>query len=193
MNRHNAVCVLDFDSYYLDRSQIGPEIRNFINYDEPSAFDIDLLMDHLRQLTTSKTVWKPRYSFESHTRIGAEKLFPASLILVEGLFALWWEELRACMDLKVFVDAPADLRLLRRIRRDVSERGRNVESVLDQYVYTVRPMHERYVEPTRLHADLVVGNSEPIEDCVKSVIAAVQAKGGKWDHFSQFSSHLVPS
>ena len=184
---------LDLDSYYLDRSGISAEERGDLNYDEPSAFDVTLLLDHLRRLAAGEMVWKPRYSFDSYSRTGAEKLFPASLILVEGLFALWWEELRACMDLKVFVDAPADLRLLRRIRRDVSERGRNVESVLDQYVYTVRPMHKRYVEPTRLHADLVVGNSEPIEDCVKSVIAAVQAKGGKWDHFSQFSSHLVPS
>jgi uridine kinase len=94
---------------------------------------------------------------------------------VEGLFALCWEELRALCDLKVFVDAPADLRLLRRIQRDLEERGRTVGSVLAQYLNTIRPMHERYVEPTRQHADLVVGNEGSVEECVTKISAAIQA------------------
>src|SRR5882724_734688 len=134
VDRLGDVCLVDLDSYYLDRSGIGLEERRTLNYDEPTAFDIALLLDHLERLAAGEMVWKPRYSFESHTRLGADSLIPASLILVEGLFAFWWEQLRARMNLKVFVDAPADLRLFRRIRRDVMERGRSIESVLEQYV-----------------------------------------------------------
>lgn len=174
-DRFSDMCIIDLDSYYLDRSEINPEDRGGLNYDEPSAFDVALLLEHLRRLAANEMVWKPRYSFESHTRIGTERLFPSSLIVLEGLFTLWWAELRPSLDLKVFVDAPPDLRLLRRITRDVTERGRSVESVLAQYVGTVRPMHDRYVEPTRVHADLVVANGGPVEECVELVVATVRA------------------
>ena len=166
---------VDLDSYYRDRSAIKPEERSQINYDEPDAIDLTLLMDHLSRLKAGEAVPKPRYSFHNHTRVGFDTVPSARLILVDGLFTLWWEELRTLLDLRVFVDAPADLRLLRRIQRDVTERGRSVESVMTQYLQTVRPMHERYVEPTRVHADLVVSNVEPVEECVKPVVAAVQA------------------
>ena len=166
---------LDLDSYYRDRSGLSPELRSRLNYDEPAAMDVALLVSHLRQLAVGETVLKPRYSFQTHTRIGAEPVLPARLVLVDGLFTLWWEEMRALLDLKVFVDAPPDLRLARRIRRDVMERGRTVESVLAQYLTSVRPMHERYVEPTRAHADLVVANTGPLEALVERVLGAVHA------------------
>ena len=173
LDRFGGVCV-DLDSYYRDRSAVGLEERERVNYDEPAAIDVALLVDHLQRLATGETLQKPTYSFHTHTRVGFEVLPPSPLILVDGLFTLWWEELRRLLDLKVFVDAPADLRLLRRIQRDVTERGRSVESVLTQYLRTVRPMHEHYVEPTRAHADLVVANDGHAEEFVKRVVASVQ-------------------
>src|SRR5205807_481373 len=113
----------------------------------------------------------------THTRIGAELFIPGPVVLVDGLFTLWWNELRALLDLKIFVDAVSDLRLLRRIRRDVLERGRAVDSVLEQYQHTVRPMHERYVEPTRAYADLVVDNSGRLEHCLERVLHSIVAIG----------------
>ena len=101
---------------------------------------------------------------------------PARLVLVEGLFVLWWESIRSLLDVKVFVDAPPDLRLIRRIRRDLAERGRTLEQVLQQYSGTVRSMHERYVEPTRAHADLVVTNDGPVDAAVELVITRVRQR-----------------
>jgi len=169
-------CVIDLDSYYLDRSGLSPEQRSRINYDEPAALDAGLLVDHLTRLTRGESVQKPVYSFETHSRVGVEAVSPAPLLVVEGLFTLWWEPLRALLDLTVFVDAPPDLRLIRRIRRDIAERGRTLEDVLEQYVGTVRPMHERYVAPTRAHADLVVVNDGSVEEAVQQVIATVTRK-----------------
>jgi len=174
LDRFGGLCV-DLDSYYLDRSAVPPEARHEINYDEPDAIDHTLLTEHLRRLKVGETVQKPRYSFHTHTRVGIETVASARLIVVDGLFTLWWENLRTLLDLKVFVDAPSDLRLLRRIQRDVTERGRCVESVLTQYLGTVRPMHERYVEPTRVQANLVVCNEDSVKKCVESVVSAVQA------------------
>ena len=174
LDRFGGVCV-DLDSYYRDRSAVGLEERERVNYDEPAAIDVVLLVDHLQRLETGERLQKPTYSFHTHTRVGFEILPPSRLILVDGLFTLWWEELRRLLDLKVFVDAPADLRLMRRIQRDVAERGRGLESVLRQYLQTVRPMHERYVEPTKVHADLVVTNEYLVEECTKPIIAAVHA------------------
>ena len=108
--------------------------------------------------------------------MGVRPVFPARLVIVEGLFALWWEAVRSLLDVKVFVDASPDLRLIRRIRRDVTERGRTVDQVLQQYLGTVRPMHERYVEPTRAHADLVVVNDGPVQEAVERVITAVRGR-----------------
>ncbi len=172
IGRFGGVCV-GLDSYYRDRSAIRLEERSQINYDEPAAIDHALLIQHLRRLRAGEAIQKPRYSFHTHTRTGIDTIPSARLILVDGLLTLWWEELRTLLDLRVFVDAPADLRLLRRIQRDVTERGRSVESVLAQYLRTVRPMHERYVEPTKLHADLVVTNERLIEECTEPIIAAV--------------------
>jgi uridine kinase len=165
---------IDLDSYYHDHSGLALEKRRLLNYDEPAAIDVALLLDHLRQLTMGVAVAKPKYSFQSHTRVGAEMVSPARLILVEGLFALWWEELRALLDVRVFVDAPPGVRLARRVRRDVSERGRTVESVMAQYASTVKAMHERYVEPTRVYADLVVENDGLVQGCVEAVVAAIR-------------------
>jgi len=168
--------VIDLDSYYLDRSGLAPDERDRINYDEPAAIDVALLADHLGRLARGEPVEKPVYSFATHTRSGVEAVAPARLVIVEGLFTLWWTSLRSMLDLKVFVDSPPDLRLIRRIRRDMRERGRTMEQVLQQHLATVRPMHERYVEPTRAHADVVVVNDGPIEDAVEHMLVVVRRR-----------------
>jgi uridine kinase len=167
------VAVLDLDSYYLDRTGLSRERRDRLNFDEPGAFDLRLLLQHLRQLRDGRPIEKPRYSFEHHTRSGVDTLCPAPIILVEGLFALWWEELRMLLNLKVYVEAPPELRVMRRLKRDVEVRGRSVESVLGQFDATVRPMHELYVAPTRAHADLVLLNDGDVGRCVRAMCAAL--------------------
>ena len=169
------VIVLDLDSYYLDRSELSRESRDRLNFDEPGAFDVTLLVHHLRQLRAGCPVEKPRYSFEHHARTGVETVSPAPVVLVEGLLALWWEELRGVFDLKIYVDASPDLRVQRRIQRDVEFRGRSVESVRRQYEVTVRPMHELYVAPTRAHADLVLVNDRHIGTCLQAVYRALES------------------
>jgi uridine kinase len=178
LDRFGGVC-MDLDSYYLDRRAISAEERGDLNYDEPAAIDHTLLVEHLKRLKAGETVQKPKYSFHTHTRVGIEAVASSHLILVDGLFTLWWEEVRRLLDLKVFVDAPADLRLMRRIQRDVAERGRDIESVLRQYLQTVRPMHERYVEPTRVHADLVLNNGATVKECLESLMVAVERLVGR--------------
>ena len=168
-------CVIDLESYTLDRSTAPLEEHGLIG-DEPAAIDTALLVSHLENLGRGEPIHRPVYSPESHARTGTAMVAPARLVLVEGLFTLWWESLRARLDLKVFVDAPADLRLIRRIRRDLADRGRTVEQVLHQYSGAVRSAHERYVEPTRVHADDVVSNDGPLEDAVDQVIALVRRR-----------------
>ena len=145
-------CVIDLESYTLERSDLPPEERSPVG-DEPAAIDTALLVAHLEGLRRGEAIRKPVYSREAHGRTGAAVVAAARLVLVEGLFTLWWESLRSLLDVKVFVDAPADLRLVRRIRRDLADRSRTVEQVLFQYLGSARPAHERYVEATRVHAD----------------------------------------
>jgi len=171
----DGVTVLDLDSYYLDRSQLSPAQRAGLNFDEPTAFDVPLLLAHLSLLRGGHAIEKPRYSFESHTRCGFERIPAARIVLVEGLFAFWWEDLRRTLDLKVFIDAPEETRLARRLQRDVAVRGRTVESVRLQYATTVRPMHARYVEPTRALADVVVRNDRDLAACVAVIQDAMGA------------------
>ena len=167
--------VIDLDAYYHDRSGLPATERNRINYDDPAAIDAALLVRQLTLLARGESVRKPVYSFETHTRTGVQVVAPARLVIVEGLFTLWWESVRSLLNVKVFVDAAPDLRLIRRISRDIAERGRTLDQVLEQYLGTVRPMHDRYVEPTRMHADLVVTNDGSIEDAIDCMITAVSS------------------
>jgi uridine kinase len=169
-------CVIDLESYTLDRSAFPPEERSPIADDEPAAIDTTLLVSHLEDLRRGEAIRRPVYSPDAHARTGVELVAPARLVLVEGLFTFWWDALRSLLDVKVFVDAPADLRLIRRIRRELADRGRTVEQVLYQYSGSVRPAHERYVEPTRVYAEDVVTNDGPLEDAVDQVIALVRRR-----------------
>jgi uridine kinase len=168
-----GTAVLDLDSYYLDRSALSPVERARLNFDEPAAFDVPLLVRQLAELRAGRPIEKPRYSFAEHVRQGTARMTPAPVIVVEGLFALWWPEIRDLLDLKVFVDAPEETRFRRRLQRDVTTRGRTPESVEHQFDITVRPMHARYVEPTRLFADVVLVNDHELARSVDLLRAAV--------------------
>ena len=151
------VTVLSHDNYYKRHDDMPYEERCMLNYDEPAAFDTSLMVYHLDQLRHGHSIECPVYDFTVHNRSDETiRLVPHKVIIEEGILIFENEELRNLMDIKIFVDTDADIRLCRRIKRDVNKRGRSLESVLAQYQQTVKPMHERYVEPSKKYADLVV-------------------------------------
>ncbi len=151
------VAVISHDNYYKRQDNLSFEQRCHINYDEPGAFDTSLLIYHLDELRHGRSVECPIYDFTQHNRSSEVlTIVPKKVIIVEGILIFENEELRNMMDIKIFVDADADERLCRRIQRDVNERGRTLDSVIEQYLTTVKPMHEKYVEPSKKYANLVV-------------------------------------
>lgn len=149
--------LIKLDSYYVERTHQPMEERVAANYDHPDAFDWELLNDHLAALTAGASVQVPIYDYTIHDRSDrCETVAAARVVVVEGILVLWEPRLRERFDLKIFVDTPADLRIIRRLRRDVAERGRTPESILDQYLATVRPSHELFIEPSKRHADVIV-------------------------------------
>ena len=151
------VTVLSHDNYYRRHDELTYEERCKINYDEPAALETDLMARHLDQLRRGEAIDCPVYDFTLHNRsYETVRIEPRPVIIVEGILIFENEALRSLMDIKIFVDTDADVRLCRRIKRDVNKRGRTLESVLTQYQTTVKPMHERYVEPSKKHADIVV-------------------------------------
>lgn len=151
------ILILDMDSYYKDNSHIPFEERLKINYDHPDAFDIPLLKSHIETLLRGETIKKPIYSFVEYTRLkDYEEVKPKRIIILEGIFVLFFEELRKLMDIKIYVDTDADIRLIRRLLRDIKERGRTIDSVIKQYTEVVRPMHIQFVEPTKRFADIII-------------------------------------
>ena len=151
-------CVtIDHDAYYRDQGHLSPEDRADINYDHPAVLDSELLARHLRELRAGRTVEIPIYDFATHTRQAeTRRIEPSRVIIVEGILVFAEPALREQMDIKIFVDTDPDIRLMRRIRRDLEERGRTFQSVRDQYYATVRPMHLEHVEPSKRWADLIV-------------------------------------
>ncbi|MCR4426317.1 MAG: uridine kinase [Firmicutes bacterium] len=153
----NAVSILEQDAYYKDQSHLTLEERLAVNYDHPFAFDTDLYLSHIRQLKAGVPVDKPVYSFESYTRTGrTERVDPAGVVILEGILILDDERLRELMNIKVYVDTDPDVRFIRRLTRDVAERGRTLKSVVEQYLNVVRPMHLQFVEPTKRYADIII-------------------------------------
>lgn len=153
----DAVGVIYHDNYYKDQSDTPFEIRCRQNYDHPDAFETDLMVRHLQALKTGVSIQCPVYSYTEHTRTAETvEIKPTSVIIVEGLLIFQNPELRDLMDIKIFVDTDADVRILRRILRDVQERGRSIESVVEQYLITVKPMHEQFIEPSKRFADIIV-------------------------------------
>ena len=153
----DVITVLSHDIYYKGHDDLTYEERCKLNYDEPGAFDTSLMIYQLDQLRHGQAIDCPVYDFTVHNRSNdTTRIVPERVIIVEGILIFESEPLRQLMDIKIFVDADADVRLCRRIKRDVNKRGRSLESVLTQYQQTVKPMHEKYVEPTKKYADLVV-------------------------------------
>ncbi len=172
--RDLGVCLMDQDSYYLDRSHLSPRQRAALNYDEPYAIDHNLLRGHLESLTIGQIVQKPVYDFATHTRARRfQAVRPESLIVLEGIHYFWDLRSRALMNLKVYVDTDADLRLVRRLQRDMRERGRSVESVISQYTDTVRPMQKRFIEPFKDRADLVVDTTDSFAKAAGELVRIV--------------------
>ena len=152
-----SVTRVPMDGYYEDLGHLDVEERETVNYDHPSAFEWELLRDHLERLLAGQSVEMPQYSFDVHTRLEETvTVEPTDVIVLEGILALYDEAISEMLDLRLYVETDADVRILRRIRRDVVDRGRDLEEVIDRYLSTVKPMHERFVEPTRERADLVI-------------------------------------
>ncbi len=152
-----SVLVIEQDSYYKDQSELSYEERCKTNYDHPFAFDSDLLVEHLEKLANWEDIEKPTYDYSIHNRKKERELInPRDIIILEGILIFYDERLRDLLDIKIFVDTDSDIRLVRRIVRDINERGRSLESVLNQYMKTVRPAHEQFIEPTKKFADIII-------------------------------------
>ena len=168
------VTVLSHDNYYKRHDELTYEARCTINYDEPAAFDTDLMVAHLAELRSGRAIDCPVYDFTVHNRSDELlRIAPKQVIIVEGILIFENEALRELMDIRIFVDTDADIRLCRRIKRDVNKRGRTLESVLLQYQATVKPMHEKYVEPSKKYANIVVpegGKNEVALDMIEGRI-----------------------
>ncbi len=153
----NQVIILPQDAYYRAQQDLPFEVRALTNYDEPSAFDNDLLVEHIDELIKGRNIERPVYDFSQHDRAKeTQTLKPRPVLVIEGILVLHEATLRERMDLAIFVDAPPDERFIRRLERDVKERGRSAESVISQYRRTVKPMHDLFVEPTKQHANLII-------------------------------------
>ena len=153
----HCAAVIPLDSYYNDTTELTPEERQAINFDHPDAFDWKLLTEHIRMLKEGKAVEQPTYSYiESNRQKETVHVEPKPVVIIEGIMALHYKKLRDMMDLKIFVDTDDDVRLIRNIRRDVVERGRTVDMVLDRYEKVLKPMHEQFIEPTKQYADLII-------------------------------------
>ncbi|CAI8971934.1 uridine/cytidine kinase [Brevibacillus sp. IT-7CA2] len=155
--QNDSVTMIEQDSYYKDQSHLSPEERALTNYDHPFAFDNDLLLAHLQELMQGKAIQKPIYDFKEHNRKPEQiQVDPKDVIILEGMLILEDERIRDLMDIKVFVDTDADVRIVRRIVRDIEERGRSLDSVVTQYLNVVRPMHLQFIEPTKRYADVII-------------------------------------
>ncbi len=151
------VTVLSHDNYYRPYDELTIEERHKVNYDHPDAFDTEMMFEHLKQLKAGQAIECPIYDYTTYSRLQeTTRIEPRKVILVEGILIFENKPLCSQMDIKIFVDTDADVRLIRRVRRDVAKRGRSLESVLNQYLATVKPMHEQFVEPSKKNADLVV-------------------------------------
>lgn len=170
LGRHK-VALIQQDSYYKDLSHLEPEERTKINFDHPEAFDNDLLIEHLRRLKLGETIEKPIYDFGTHIRkMETIRIEPKNIIILEGILILVDSRLRHLLDLKVFIDADADIRFIRRLKRDVKERRRSLGSVVEQYLNQVRPMHLKFVEPCKRFADTIIRGDEDVSLAVKRIL-----------------------
>ena len=170
-----SVAFIDMDAYYIDYSHLPIDERRRINWDHPNAFDWELLLEQLGRLAACQPIEKPEYDFVEHVRRGERVPVPAAdVVVVDGILLLADPRLRDLCDVKVFVDADADIRLMRRLRRDIVERGRPLEEILDQYMTTVRPMHLEFVEPSKRYADVIVPRGGHNEVAIAMIVAKIR-------------------
>lgn len=176
------VAIIQHDNYYRDRADLTYEERCQLNFDHPDSLETDLMIAHLEQLQRGEAVDVPRYDFQNHRRSDeTTRVEPRQVIVVEGILVFVEERLRSQLHLKLFVDTPADIRVFRRIRRDLEQRGRDFGSVREQYYATVRPMHLQFVEPSKSHADLIIpegGQNQVALDLILTKLLAVAAEDG---------------
>jgi uridine kinase len=170
------VTVIHHDSYYRDTSHLAPDARQTINYDHPDSLETELLVEHLRELREGRSAAVPVYDFAEHARLDRrEHVEPRRIIIVDGLLILWDRQLREMMDIKVFVDTDADVRLIRRLERDIRERGRSTDSVIAQYIRSVRPMHLEFVEPSKRYADVILPQGGHNRVGIDMLVTKIQA------------------
>jgi len=175
----DRLAYLQHDSYYRNWSDLPPTARDHRNFDHPDALETDLLIEHLKQLRRGCAIDVPIYDFRTHSRRPeTQRLKPKPVILLEGILILSEKALRDLIDIKIFVDTDADLRFIRRLKRDLDERGRTIESVIDQYLDTVRPMHLEFVEPSKRYADLIIPEGGFNTVALDVVVARIDAMLG---------------
>ena len=176
----DQIGIISEDAYYKDQSHLSMDQRILTNYDHPKAFDHDLLCEHLKALKNNQSVEIPSYSYTEHTRmVETSRLTPKKIIILEGILLLTDANVRAQLDASIFIDTPLDICLMRRLKRDIEERGRSMESVIEQYTTTVRPMFLQFIDPSKQHADLIVprgGKNRIATDMLKSRIRYLLSK-----------------
>lgn len=174
-----SVAFIDMDAYYRNFTALTLEERRHVNWDHPDAFDYDLLNDHLSTLSGRKSVEKPVYDFVTHLRSGnTVQVNPSDVIVIDGILLFVDERVRNLCDVKVFVDADADIRLIRRIQRDLSSRGRPLGEIIDQYISTVQPMHLQFVEPSKRYADIIVPRGGHNSVAIEMIVAKIRQRIG---------------
>lgn len=171
-----SIVLIEQDAYYKDQGHLSFEERLLTNYDHPLAFDNDLLLNHLKMLLEGMGIEKPVYDYANHTRSSEVlSIAPKDVIILEGILILEDERLRDLMDIKLFVDADADIRIIRRLVRDVQDRGRSIESIIEQYISVVRPMHLQFIEPTKRYADVIVPEGGQNQVAIDLIVTKIRA------------------
>ena len=174
---NHSVAFLDMDAYYRNFTNLTLDERRHLNWDHPDAFDYDLLTEHLSRLSDRETIDKPVYDFVTHLRsTEVAVVTPSDVIVIDGILLFVDERVRELCDVKVFVDADADIRLIRRIRRDMSARGRPLNEIIDQYLSSVQPMHLQFVEPSKRYADIIVPRGGHNQIAIEMIVAKIRQR-----------------
>tara|TARA_B100001248_G_C27388330_1_gene460907 strand:+ start:1262 stop:1870 length:609 start_codon:yes stop_codon:yes gene_type:complete len=168
--------VISQDAYYNDNSNITYDARCLLNFDHPEAIDFELLYQHLSALKNGETIEQPVYNFKTHNRTDKTlEISPKKILILEGILIMNYPKLRSLLDLKVFIDTNSDMRMERRVNRDISERGRTPKEVMDRYINTLKPMHDQFIEPMKIHADMVIENHENASINLDILIAKIKS------------------
>lgn len=168
--------VISQDAYYKDNSNITYEARCLLNFDHPEAIDFELLYQHLSALKNGETIEQPVYNFKTHNRTDKTlEISPKKILILEGILIMNYPKLRSLLDLKVFIDTNSDMRMERRVNRDISKRGRTPKEVMDRYINTLKPMHDQFIEPMKIHADMVIENHENASINLDILIAKIKS------------------